>query len=257
MVESYQGRNFFMLAHLGAGLNISVKRPQKLKEKRLFLKKALNRANELAKGQQVDSDQILLNLIQNIETSNMANAGYGCNLTCEGTAELDASYARVQLEKNSYASVTAVDYSKETSATPGPPVLAKALCDDQALYSEESFEQRPPLMICGLSAFKYFNIQHSSSTENENPYVNGKKLRTLKKKSLKGSTLGPGDTIGGLVIDSNGTISLCTSSGGHWLKPPGRVGSSAIRGSGFDFKNNDSEVFFALASGHGENIIEQ
>ena len=163
----------------------------------------------------------------------MANAGHGCNLTCEGTAELDASYARVQLERNSYGSVTAVDYSKEAVATPGPSVLAKALADDQALYSEESSEQRPPLLICGLSVFKYFDVQHGMSTE-ENPYVNAKKLKTLKKKGAKSSTPGPGDTIGALVVDSNGTISLCSSSGGHWLKPPGRVGSSAMRGSGFD-----------------------
>ena len=130
MVESFQGRNFFILAHLGAGINLSIKKPQKLKEKRHFLKKTLNRANELAKGQQADSDQILLNLIQTIETSSVANSGYGCNLTCEGTAELDASYARIQVERSSHGSVTAVDYSRETEATPGPSVLAKALCDD-------------------------------------------------------------------------------------------------------------------------------
>ena len=50
MVESFQGRNFFILAHLGAGFNMSEKRPQKLKEKRSFLKKSLKRANELARS---------------------------------------------------------------------------------------------------------------------------------------------------------------------------------------------------------------
>ena len=95
------------------------------------------------------------------------------------------------------------------------------------------------------------------NTQTDGPYVNTAKLRTLKKKSLKSSNRGPGDTIGGIVIDSSGNISICTSSGGHWLKPPGRVGSSAIRGAGFDFKTNETEIFCALASGHGENIIEQ
>ena len=27
---------------------------------------------------------------------------------------------------------------------------------------------------------------------------------------------------------------LCTSSGGPWLKEPGRIGSSAIKGAGYD-----------------------
>ena len=88
----------------------------------------------------------------------MANAGYGCNLTCEGTAELDASYARVQVERSNHGSVTAVDYTRETVATPSPSILAKALCDDQTLYTEDSTDQRPPLLICGLGAFRYFNI---------------------------------------------------------------------------------------------------
>ena len=50
---------------------------------------------------------------------------------------------------------------------------------------------------------------------------------------------------------------LVTSSGGPWLKTPGRIGSSAIRGAGFDISRVDGRVVGSLASGHGENIIEQ
>ena len=35
------------------------------------------------------------------------------------------------------------------------------------------------------------------------------------------------------------------------------MGSSAIKGSGFDIIKQDSWIIAALASGHGENIIEQ
>ena len=41
------------------------------------------------------------------------------------------------------------------------------------------------------------------------------------------------------------------------MKEPGRVGSSAIRGAGFDFKTSDAELICSIASGHGENIIER
>ena len=40
------------------------------------------------------------------------------------------------------------------------------------------------------------------------------------------------------------------------MKSPGRVGSSALRGAGFDFKTPGTELICSLASGHGENIME-
>ena len=67
-----------------------------------------------------------------------------------------------------------------------------------------------------------------------------------------------GDTIGGLVITSDGNIAISTSSGGPWLKQPGRVGSSSVKGAGFDVKyaKEEDEILAALASGHGEMIME-
>ena len=82
-----------------------------------------------------------------------------------------------------------------------------------------------------------------------------------------------GDTIGGLIQLRSGRFgAVCTSSGGPWLKEPGRVGSSAIRGAGFDLgqfmsasEGEESEAedgnqslmtVLCLASGHGENLIE-
>ena len=42
------------------------------------------------------------------------------------------------------------------------------------------------------------------------------------------------------------------------MKEPGRIGSSSIRGAGFDLNStSDTETVVCLASGHGENIIEQ
>ena len=83
-----------------------------------------------------------------------------------------------------------------------------------------------------------------------------------------------GDTIGGLICLKLGRYgAVCTSSGGPWLKEPGRVGSSAIRGAGFDLGqfissaaageseeeedgNQSLMTGLCLASGHGENLIE-
>ena len=59
-------------------------------------------------------------------------------------------------------------------------------------------------------------------------------------------------------MTSQGEAFVCTSSGGPWLKEEGRVGSSAIRGAGFDIDTiGDTEIAICLASGHGENIIDR
>ena len=64
------------------------------------------------------------------------------------------------------------------------------------------------------------------------------------------------DTIGGILVTSKGCW-IATSSGGPMGKEPGRVGSSAIKGAGFDFRNRGEEgIYAAIATGHGENIIE-
>ena len=55
-------------------------------------------------------------------------------------------------------------------------------------------------------------------------------------------------------MTSSGYVYVATSSGGPWLKQPGRVGSAAMKGSGFDFCPASHSA--AVATGHGENIIE-
>lgn len=103
-------------------------------------------------------------------------------------------------------------------------------------------------------------------------YLTPKKLTLLEKKRSKNDCQadrqeGPADTIGGLLFcqssDQESSLTelfsgLCTSSGGPWLKDPGRVGSSALKSAGFDIGTlSDTEIGLCLASGHGENIIER
>ena len=77
-----------------------------------------------------------------------------------------------------------------------------------------------------------------------------------EKKKAKLDKRSSSDTIGGILVTSKGCW-IATSSGGPWGKEPGRVGSSAIKGAGFDFRNNKDEgIYAAVATGHGENIIE-
>ncbi len=61
---------------------------------------------------------------------------------------------------------------------------------------------------------------------------------------------GPGDTVGAVAVDSGGELAAATSTGGVFLKMPGRVGDSPIVGAGF----YASKCAAASATGIGEFI---
>jgi beta-aspartyl-peptidase (threonine type) len=63
-----------------------------------------------------------------------------------------------------------------------------------------------------------------------------------------------GDTVGAVAIDSRGVPAAAVSTGGLWLKLPGRVGDSAILGAGI---YADVKAGAACATGTGEEIIRR
>jgi len=60
------------------------------------------------------------------------------------------------------------------------------------------------------------------------------------------------DTVGAVAIDAEGNMAVAVSTGGIWLKEPGRVGDSPIPGSGFWAENGVGAV---CATGTGELIL--
>ncbi|RFA94259.1 isoaspartyl peptidase/L-asparaginase [Pyrobaculum aerophilum] len=61
-----------------------------------------------------------------------------------------------------------------------------------------------------------------------------------------------GDTVGAVALDRDGNLAAATSTGGVWLKWPGRIGDSPIPGAGFWAENG---VGAFSATGVGEVII--
>lgn len=63
------------------------------------------------------AESILVDTIGLIENSGWVNAGVGCALTCEGTAELDASFASIRQDLTNgscvYASVASVPFESD------------------------------------------------------------------------------------------------------------------------------------------------
>jgi beta-aspartyl-peptidase (threonine type) len=59
-------------------------------------------------------------------------------------------------------------------------------------------------------------------------------------------------TVGAVAIDKEGNVASAVSTGGRWFKMPGRIGDSAIIGSGI-YADNESGA--ACATGVGELIM--
>ncbi|MCK6526663.1 isoaspartyl peptidase/L-asparaginase [Myxococcota bacterium] len=72
-----------------------------------------------------------------------------------------------------------------------------------------------------------------------------------------GSGIGPGqdpgrDTVGAVACDGRGGVAAAVSTGGLWLKLPGRVGDSPLPGAGYWAEDG---VGAAVATGTGETIL--
>ncbi|XP_035824867.1 threonine aspartase 1 isoform X2 [Aplysia californica] len=67
------------------------------------------------------------------------------------------------------------------------------------------------------------------------------------------------DTVGAVCVDHEGNVASASSSGGIWLKHPGRLGPAAIYGSGCWAQNQisgDRPGIACVTSGCGEHLIQ-
>ena len=80
-----------------------------------------------------------------------------------------------------------------------------------------------------------------------------KKKKELEQQAQELKPYDGHDTVGMVCLDENGTVVAGTSTGGLFMKKPGRVGDSPFVGSGF---YADSEVGGATATGLGEDLMK-
>jgi beta-aspartyl-peptidase (threonine type) len=180
-----------------------------------------------------------------MESSGTFNAGVGSCLTSDGRIEADAG---VMVAGD--AGIGAV------AAVPGLG-NASALAEQVRLLSPHCL-----LVSDGALAFA---LRYSISIVQCEP--SGSRLQQYQRKlaSLRagipaktedlvnlGGTHDEGDTVGAIARDSSGELAVVVSTGGIWLKAPGRVGDSPLAGSGFWA---ESGVGAACATGIGEFIV--
>src|SRR5512137_1594158 len=161
------------------------------------------------------------------------NAGTGATLTSAGHVELDASLMDgAELRAGAVACVKDVR---------NPILLARAV-----------LERSPHLLLVGEGASGFAREVGIASFPNEQLVTPPQRARFDAARGVKPVTVG-GGTIGAVARDRAGHLAAATSTGGTFLKRPGRVGDSPLIGAG---TYADDRLAAVSATGGGEKIIQ-
>jgi beta-aspartyl-peptidase (threonine type) len=174
-----------------------------------------------------------------MEESGLFNCGKGAYLTAEGKVELDA--AVMSGEGLAGAGVGNV------TSTHTPVTLARWVMENTRHVLVVGDRTRDYARLAGLEVEELVPARRVAARfealKREGKY--SEPLRTVRR-------LETGDTVGAVALGSDGVPAAAVSTGGTWMKLPGRVGDSAILGAGLFA---DSTLGASCATGTGEEII--
>ncbi|KAI8421710.1 hypothetical protein MSG28_009688 [Choristoneura fumiferana] len=190
-----------------------------------------------------------------LENSAITNAGYGSNLSWDGSVECDASVMNGQtLHFGACGAVSNVW---------NPISLAKGICDKQC--ERLSLGRVPPCILTGQGA-KLWAARMGIEIVGDRKMISARAYRHFRhcRRKLKRYTeqndikFSPLDTVGAICIDSNGLVAAGASSGGVSLKHEGRVGQAANYASGvwaMSSRDGIQQSIASCTSGCGEHLI--
>ncbi|WP_368486410.1 N(4)-(beta-N-acetylglucosaminyl)-L-asparaginase [Spiroplasma sp. DGKH1] len=164
------------------------------------------------------------------------SVGYGGLPNENGEVELDAAFMN-----GDNLAIGAVAGIKDFK---NPISIAKHLAE----------HERHNILLVSGGAEAY---AHKNGFERKNMLTNRAKLmyhnKVAELSATKLKAYDGHDTVGTIVLDSQGSMAAGTSTSGLFMKKPGRVGDSPLSGSGFYV---DSTVGGASATGLGEDIMK-
>lgn len=187
-----------------------------------------------------------------LEDSPLFNAGTGSVLNLEGRVEMDAAIMTGDLQAGAVGGVTAVRH---------PISVARAVMeetDHHLLIGEGAtrfarhagFPPHDPRTPARLKRWRELvaNLRRGGSAVEDRYWT---RTRSWLGRYLTAEERGHRSTIGAVAIDAKGRLAVATSTGGIWLKLPGRVGDTAILGGG----TYACRFGAVSATGHGEGIL--
>ncbi len=235
--------NWVIVVHGGAGAMRSMG-AEKEAEYRLGLAEAA-RAGAAVLARSESAIDAATAAVAAMEASGVFNAGHGSCLTLDGEIEVDAAVMDGRdLSYGAIAGVPGLSNAVELAEgirTGSPHCLfagSKALQLAATLPGFTAIEARP-------SAER---VRKWESHRRNNPVAPS----LADQLTALGGTHDEGDTVGAVALDGEGNLAAAVSTGGIWLKQPGRVGDSPLAGSGLWAEN---DCVACAATGTGEFIM--
>ena len=239
---------FGLIVHGGAG---SLQRGLKddIDLRRKILRKSVSEGYEILRKEGSSLDAVEASVMV-LEDSGIFNAGRGSCTTIEGKVEPDAALMLGDLSCGAVAGASMVS---------NPISLARACMEktDHVFLAGEG----PLRKFADAIGFEIHYLQPTKvRTKQYEEYMRKMKAGDLSEWPKNSGLLsryaeekyGNRDTVGAVGIDSEGAVCAGVSTGGRFMKLPGRVGDSPIPGAGL-FADSNSGA--AVATGAGEEII--
>jgi L-asparaginase / beta-aspartyl-peptidase len=187
--------------------------------------------------------------VKALEDDEYFNAGYGSVLNSDGRIEMDA------------ALMVAQPPARRGRSDPTPQMRAGAVAAvsrvaNPILLARAVMDRTPHILMFGAGAeriARQAGIPLCRPDDLITPRAKARWRVMLEQKlaAAESATGDGGGTVGAAAIDSSGILAAATSTGGMTGKLPGRVGDSALIGTGV-FADTPGA---ASATGHGEAII--
>lgn len=225
-----------MIIHCGSGSGKFGKDDRRHSELKAALEEGMA---ALRRGSSLDGVEAA---VSRMEQSGAFNAGRGAYLTADGRVQLDAAIMEGERLRGAgvgaeTATFSAVSLARWVMENTNHVLLVGPSTDEIARAAGASLEELRPAESVAKKFSELISAPKSKRAEN---------LRVLAR-------IQEGGTVGAVAIDSSGVPAAAASTGGLWMKLPGRVGDSAIIGAGV---YADIRGGAACATGNGEQIIK-
>ena len=248
MTSDRKGFDFGILIHGGAG----VKKIKRTDDITRSLKSAVSNGFDLLKRSSNKAVDSVEAAVASMEDSGVFDAGVGSYLTIDKTVEMDASI--MDGRDISAGSVGMAMGIKN------PIKLARKIMEhtDHVMMVSDGVTRLSKLFGNTVEEYpqelnkKILNEYNKLMKNVRIKWKKNNKLTMLSSAASQEKSHHHYSTVGAVAIDKDGNVASAVSTGGIWLKMSGRIGDSAIIGSGI-YADNKSGA--ACATGYGEYIM--
>ena len=224
-----------LIVHGGAGGGRFPKGDRRFAELRAAVEEGMA---ALKRGSSVDGVEAA---VRYMEGCGEFNAGRGSCLTADGSVQLDA--AIMEGGKLRGAGVGVCD------CTYHPVSLARAVMEK----TDHVLMAGPDCVRFARAVGQRVDSLRPSPRSRERFAAMTARMREGHPRNYETfRSMQEGNTVGAVAIDSDGVPAAAVSTGGMWMKLPGRIGDSAVLGAGL---YADAASGAACATGTGEEII--